>query len=1227
MRLFNETREALAQQTAAPTCWNVISHSVADSAPVFEAILERCERLIDDTLGTTISLVEDDGLLHRRHFRFSEIGTQKLFSGPAEAEAAAQRMRTLPPAPAAAIRQRFAEAGDRIVVYPDVLNGPGVPQGTREFARAATGGRASYARAAAPMFKDGRFLGEIGVARGRLGDFDARERKLLEMFARQAVVALENARLFRETNEALERQTATAEILAVISESPTDVQPVFQAIAERARTLCNADVGATTRLDGDVVHLAGVRALSTQAEDAMRAAFPMAVDAAAPNIHRAIVELQPIQIADVRVEPGYPDAERAERMGFRSILSVPLLHQGRAIGTIGVARREPGRFADGAVALLQTFARQAVIAIENVRLFNETQQALERQTASAEVLQVVSSSVADTRPVFDKILDSCQRVIACSDLSLLMLDDDGLVHIGAVRGDGGLKTAENYVPLPLQRTIVGQAVQQRRVMHYPDALHGTDVPRPVQRMADVIGNYAVVVAPMLVQSRAVGAFFIVRTFAQRQWARFTEREIALVESFAGQAAIAIQNARLFRETQEALQRQTATAEVLQVISSSVADTAPVFEKIIQRCETLFQCEYANVVLLGDDGLMHLIQDTADPAKDLMRSFKDALRTQFPRPARDSIHGYALHKRQVLHYPDVSNGPGVPQGLREYASRFEGTSSSALFVPMFWEGKGIGTLAAHRTPSRPFSYAEIDLLKTFADQAVIAIQNARLFNETQEALEHQTATSEVLKVIAASVEDAQPVFDKIIASAAQLFPDALALMILQVDAQDMLHVAGIRFVGDASGPFTPEAARQREMAIAQAFPSPLAGTATELAIRSGLADIPDMQNATHVPGLQRFANIIGFNFAALFAPLMWEGQGIGSIAVLSSRLGPFGDKQRALIKTFADQAVIAIQNARLFNETKEALEQQTATAEVLQIIGSSMADPQPVFDRILVCAEDLFEADLLGIYRVRDDDLVDQAAVRGAMPEHISAMFPVPLEGSAVADALAQGHVLSYADCLNGDDVPASLRRIAQGIGKNYALAHAPMMWQGRGIGTITVARFDMRPFNEKERSLLQTFANQAVVAVQNARLFNETKEALEQQTATAEVLQVVSNSMANSQPVLDKVLDSCARLFRSYIQSVNLLGDDGAIHLAAIKLREVDDDPQYQAALESMNDVIGEAYPIKLSPRALASLQQLRSVQSWPDVLNGADVPPMVRGPAAAAGFSYAQMMAPPDLG
>ena len=596
------------------------------------------------------------------------------------------------------------------------------------------------------MLWEGRGIGAIMWFACRRGLSPRRRSRLLKTFADQAVIAIENTRLFSETNEALERQTATAEILAVISESPTDVQPVFQAIAERARTLCKADVGATTRLDGDVVHLAGVRALSTQAEDAMRAAFPMAVDAAPPNIRRAIVEQQPVQIADVHAEPGYPSAEVAQRSGFRSILSVPLLHQGRSIGTIGVARREPGRFADGAVALLQTFARQAVIAIENVRLFNETKEAL-------------------------RAADGHGRGAA------------GHQQLGGRRAAG-------------VREDPGQ------------------LPRPVRRRPDGIA---------------------------------------------------------------AARRRRASC-------------------------------------------------TSAPARHRSR------RANWPRcpaPAEhDRRSASAIRERRRLHFASVLNDAGrAPTACGPWRERGTRTSRSPW---RRWSGRDEASArivvgragAAARSPTRSMALLR-DLRRPGGDR-----DPERAPSETQEALEHQTATSEVLNVIAASVDDAQPVFDKIIDSAAQLFPDALALMILQTDAQDMLHVAGIRFVGDASGPFSPEAARQRERAIAQAFPSPLAGTATELAIRTGLADIPDMQNATEVPGLQRFAKIIGFNFAALFAPLMWEGKGIGSIAMLSSRLGPFGDRERALIKTFADQAVIAIQNARLFNETKEALERQTATAEIL-----------------------------------------------------------------------------------------------------------------------------------------------------------------------------------------------------------------------------------------------------------------------------------------------------------
>ena len=383
----------MEQQTATAEVLQVISGSMADAQPVLEKILESCSHLFY-AQGMAVTLIGDDGMLHLSATRaIAKADAPEGWRTPEDAARIEAWSRSVFPMPLTGTGTAAAIASGRVLNYPDALNGADVPRGVQAAAKVAG---LNYSQMMAPLMQGGRGIGAISLQRPALGGFSAKEQELLASFADQAVIAIQNARLFRETNEALERQTATAEILAVISESPTDVQPVFQAIAERARTLCEADVGATTRLEGDVVHLAGVRALSTQAEDAMRAAFPMAVAASPPNIRRAIVEQQPIQIADVHAEPGYPSAEVAQRSGFRSILSVPLLHQGRSIGTIGVARREPGRFADSAVALLQTFARQAVIAIENVRLFNETKEALERQTATAEVLEAIGSSVADT---------------------------------------------------------------------------------------------------------------------------------------------------------------------------------------------------------------------------------------------------------------------------------------------------------------------------------------------------------------------------------------------------------------------------------------------------------------------------------------------------------------------------------------------------------------------------------------------------------------------------------------------------------------------------------------------------------------------------------------------------------------------------------------------------------------------------------------------------------------
>ena len=1150
-KMFRETRESLERQTATAAILGVIAQARGDVQPVLDAIVHSARELtggltatlwqIEGGRGTLLGRTRtgaDDVLLAQDHL----VVEQTYLASPAV---------TLEP-----------------LVVPDIEAEPQINDEWRQIARH----RGYRSIIVVPMLRDGACTGLVSVTRQAPGPFPDNLVAQLQTFADQAVIAIQNARLFNETQEALERQTATAEILAVISESPTDVQPVFQAIAERARTLCKADVGATTRLDGDVVHLAGVRALSTQAEDAMRAAFPMAVDAAAPNIHRAIVEQQPIQIADVRVEPGYPDAERAERMGFRSILSVPLLHQGLSIGTIGVARREPGRFADSAVALLQTFARQAVIAIENVRLFNETKEALERQTATAEVLQVISQSMADAQPVFERILDSAGRLFESEREALVLMPGDGQVHLAAIRGTDSEAVKALY-PVPIERTSIPALAELRRQICHLDAANDPAAARSLRdaAAATATGSFSIVMTPLLWQDKVIGSLNITR----RTGLAFVDKELALLRSLADQAVIAIQNARLFRETNEALERQTATAEILKVIASSPSDVQPVFDAIARSSNQLLGGWSTMVARIEDDALQLVAFTSTTPEGDA------ALRRSFPIALEAFPVGAAIRRGEMVPIVDTELVEDALQNIRELASARG--YRSMLFCPLVREGQSIGMISVTRREPGPFAPHQVALLQTFADQAVIAIENVRLFNETQESLQQQKASAEVLAVISNSMADAQPVFEKILDSCKHLFGGD-ELDVLLVDEQGMLDIAAYR--GAAHD------------IVAATFPAPVERTPAGRALRERrVMHWPDLIDGDDVPGvLRKMAKLIGYR-SMVFAPMLWNERGIGAIGVARST-GPFKPKELAMLQTFADQAVIAIQNARLFNETKEALEQQTASAEVLTVIGNSVSDAAPVFERIIDSARRLLSTNHVNIGLIGEDGLVhvhaneaprfaDDAAYPKIL-EYMRHNYPAPAHKTLHAYCLRSGTVLHYPDVLHGPDVPPRLRENTSMLGEHSQL-YVPMFWQGKGIGAFAVARVPMKPFSDKEIALIKTFADQAVIAIQNAKMFKETQEALEHQTATADVLQVISGSMSDAAPVFDKILDSCARLFDT--QDLAVFIADGQTLPPPVACRGA------FAAWASTS------YPRPLAGTLSGMVLERGRMMYWPDTLAAPEVP------------------------
>jgi len=784
----------------------------------------------------------------------------------------------------------------------------------------------------APLIARGELLGYLYAdVDGAFGRFDTADRDLLAALSAQAAVALANARFTASLEAkvvecAAEARSARAQAdrraseLSVIHEiqGGTAEELSFQAIVDR--------VGDKLRelFDTGDIHIMWADSHGlVETPYAYQHGNRLRIAGTRPNrdgpMYKTLAAGRPV-VANSAAEMAAFGLKRVA--GTDQSLSTAMVpfFSAKRLGVISLQSFErEGAFGEAEVTLLQTIATGMGVALENVRLFDETHEALQHQTATADILKVIASSPSNVQPVFDAIVASLLGLFG-TQFAAVQLLRDGMVEMPAVGGKAGFERLADNFPWPLDSASIGGEVMLTQQTRQFLALDDPDAPPATQRWARKFGFNSVLFTPMIRDDRVIGAIGTAHPDAKA----FDDRQVALIRSFADQAVIAIENVRLFNATKEALDRQTATAEVLQVISESVADTAPVFEKIIQSCEKLFGVDYANVALIRDDGLMHLIQDSAASANEGLRQAKARIQAEFPRPVRNSIHGYAIHKARVLHFPDVLNGSDVPQGLRE-RSKALGDNYAAMYAPMFWEGNGIGTIGVHRSPPAPFSDNDIGLLKTFADQAVIAIQNARLFNETKDALERQTATSEVLKVISSSVSDAGPVFEKILESCERLFQGSeLGILLIDEAGRQMCSVA---FRGNAGA------------AVERLFPLPLRDEPLHNAIRTNrVLCYADVLHGDDTPkSIRNVGKMLEIgNYSQVFAPLQWEGRGIGALYVIRRPPIPFNDAEVTLLKTFADQAVIAIQNARLFKEAQEARAAAEATNEAKSAFLATMS---------------------------------------------------------------------------------------------------------------------------------------------------------------------------------------------------------------------------------------------------------------------------------------------------
>ena len=1133
-------RDAATAQTAAlGEVLRAIAASPEDPQPVFELIARRARELCS---ANTVTVLEYDGTL--MHIR-AMVGHM--------------------PAAGEKVRQTYPRPFDPDnVVGRAILGSVAIHQ--RDERDLTDSQRSLGVRSAlfVPLRGDARAVGVIGLGRGQTGGFSDSEIALVESFADQASLAIAGAARQRALQEALEQQTATAEILQVINASPGDLTPVFETILVKAHALCGAELGSLGVFDGQFFRKVARYGYQGQADEFLSKPYPPSQN------HAPLFQGEIVHIPDVMNHPWGERTATAHAFfgssGLRTWLEVPLWKDGTLLGTISGYRREPRPFTDTEIKLLRSFAAQAVIAMENARLLGELRERtaelaerndafaerIEHQAATIDVLKEMSASPGDPQPVFDLIIRQARDL--CSAPSAALFEYDGqLVHFRAYHGRRGRSVAElgaspegaAYVAMfpmpPNAGSISCRAIIDKEIVHIRDKAVEPGVDPAVLG----VGTGSQLSIPLLRDGAAIGSISI----GAGTTGGFTDSQIELLKTFAEQAAIAIASAETYRalqtrtaDLQESLEQQTATAEILGVINRSPGDLTPVFDAILEKAHTLLGASIGTLWTF-DGAYFHGLATHGHPD-----DVADYIRRHPVPPSAGSQQ--MVDGERFNQIPDmraiVPRPPGIISLLVERTD-----VRTYLGIPLRKDGRFIGMITAFRTEVRPFVEKEIALLESFAAQAVIAMENARLLGELRERtaelaerntafaerIDHQAATIDVLKEMSASPADPQPVFE-LIATQAKALLGVPVVTIFEYDG----HSVHIRCSAGAiaSDPVALEAYYSTWPRV------PDRGSLTCRAILDGT--VVHIRNLDEEDGISQAVRDLGHK-TQISIPFVRDGRSIGAITTGSLRADGISDTQIELLKTFAEQAVIAISSAETYraleertaalaqrnSEFGERIEQQAATIDVLKVMSSTPDDVQPVFDLIVQRAQELCDARLAVLCEF-DGELVhfrsvhfDKAAGLTETVDHWRRTFPmVPTRASFMCRTILDQQIIRFGEIKSVSGVT----RFVRDLGMNGGIA-LPLIRDGKVLGSFGLTSRVPGGLTDSQVALLQTFAEQAVIAIGSVATFKALRERTAELTRSVSELQTLEevlravNSSLDLDTVLETIISRAVRLSRA----------------------------------------------------------------------------------------------------